>query len=77
MVPPEPDSYRLREISGSGSVGQGAGDVVVGAGPGEWLGELDWLGDALRAGPLLGLAPGLCVAWWPALALAELPGDAE
>ena len=52
----------VREISGSGSVGQGAGDVVVGVGPGEWLGELDLLGDALLAGLLLGLVPGLCVA---------------
>jgi hypothetical protein len=50
----------LREISGSGSVGQGAGDV--GVGPGEWLGELDLPGDALLAGLLLGLVPGLCVA---------------
>jgi len=36
--------------------------VVVGVGPGEWLGELDLLGDALLAGLLLGLVPGLCVA---------------
>lgn len=74
--PPDPGSYRPREISGSGSVGQGAGDVVVGVGPGEWL-ELDWLGDALRAGLLLGLVPGLCVAWRLALAVAELPGRAD
>ncbi|HZZ55901.1 MAG TPA: hypothetical protein VFE26_16625 [Trebonia sp.] len=58
----DPGSYRPREISGSGSVGQGAGDVVVGVGPGEWLAEADWLGDAPLAGPLLGVAPGLCVA---------------
>lgn len=76
VVPPDPSSYRPREISGSGSVGQGAGDVVVGVGPGEWL-ELDWLGDALLAGLLLGLVPGLCVAWPLALAVAELPGRAD
>jgi hypothetical protein len=72
VVPPGPDFYRLREISGSGSVGQGAGDVVVGVGPGEWLGEPDWPGDALLAGLPLGLG----VAWRPALAVAELPGRA-
>jgi hypothetical protein len=47
--------------------------VVVGVGPGEWLGEPDWLGDGL----LLGLVPGLCVAWRLALAVAELPGRAD
>jgi hypothetical protein len=71
--PRGPDSYRPREISGSGSVGQGAGDVVVGVGPGEWLAELDWLGDALLAG----LVPGLCVAWRLALAVAEPLGGAD
>jgi hypothetical protein len=50
--------------------------VVVGVGPGEWLAELDWLGDALLAGLLLGLVPGLCVAWL-ALAVAEPPGRAD
>ena len=72
MVPRDPGSYRPREISGSGSVGQGAGDMVVGVGPGEWLGEPDWLGDALLAGLL-----GLCVAWRLALTVAELPGRAD
>jgi hypothetical protein len=51
--------------------------VVVGVGPGEWLAEPDWLGDALLAGLLLGLVPGLCVAWRLALAVAELPGRAD
>ena len=55
--------------------------MVVGVGPGEWLGEPDWLGDALPAGLLLGLVPGLCVAWRlalaVALAVAELPGRAD
>jgi hypothetical protein len=51
--------------------------VVVGVGPGEWLAELDWLGDALPAWLPLGLVLGLCVAWWLALALAELPGRAD
>ena len=46
--------------------------MVVGVGPGEWLGEPDWLGDALLAGLL-----GLCVAWRLALAVAELPGRAD
>jgi hypothetical protein len=62
VVPREPDSYKLREISGSGSVGQGDGDVVVGVGPGEWLAEPDELGDALPAGLLLALL-GLLAAW--------------
>ncbi|MGA8465674.1 MAG: hypothetical protein WB688_16030, partial [Trebonia sp.] len=47
--------------------------MVVGVGPGEWLGEPDWLGDALLAGLLL----GLCVAWRLALAVAELLGRAD
>jgi hypothetical protein len=51
--------------------------VVVGVGPGEWLAELDWLGDALLAGLLLGLVPGLCVVWRLALAVAESPGRAD
>ena len=51
--------------------------MVVGVGPGEWLGEPDWLGDALPAGLLLGLVPGLCVAWRLALAVAELLGRAD
>lgn len=47
--------------------------MVVGVGPGEWLGEPDWLGDALLAGLLLGLR----VAWRLALAVAELLGRAD
>ena len=73
MVPPDPGSYRPREISGRGSVGQGDGDAVVGVAPGEWLGEPDRLGDALLAGLLL----GLCAAWRLALAVAELLGRAD
>jgi hypothetical protein len=54
--------------------------VVVGVGPGEWLAELDWLGDALPAGLLallLALLLGLFAAWRLALDVAELPGRAD